>query len=95
MVGFQCGRGLRPLGWNGGLFTRPTEGVLTMRNHGQEPKDKFVRAYVSWWHGRLRRTRSYVRSMTHKLGVRTSALQLDFGFGRRARPTPASDEYPP
>jgi hypothetical protein len=51
-----------------------------MVTHGDGPKDVFVRSYGRWQDGHFRRVKSFHRGSWHKLSLRSSSDQLDFGF---------------
>lgn len=51
-----------------------------MWNHDDGPRAFFVKSHVRWLRGELHHVDSYIRTMSHPLGYRHSALQLTFGF---------------
>jgi hypothetical protein len=50
------------------------------RPHGRGPKDVFVRQYGRWREGRYERVRDAHRGHSHRMSLRHSPDQLDFGF---------------
>lgn len=53
-----------------------------MPTHGKGPKDVLYRNYGRWQRGKYQRIPSGVRGSDHKLSLRKSSRQLDFGFER-------------
>lgn len=51
-----------------------------MHNHGQAPKDIYVRSHLRWHNGQIVEVGSYLKGLTPKLSLRDSDLQLTFGF---------------
>lgn len=51
-----------------------------MRKHGKGPKDVLYKGYGRWQRGRYQRIPTGVRGSGHKLGFRSSRLQLKLGF---------------
>ena len=50
------------------------------RTHGKGPKDVFVPSYGRWRDGRYHRVRDALRGHDHRMSLRPSPDQLDFGF---------------
>jgi hypothetical protein len=51
-----------------------------MVDHGDGPKDVFVRSYGRWRKGRYQRVQSALRGSWHRISLRLSPDQLSFGF---------------
>jgi hypothetical protein len=63
---------------------RPTKRRLPMINHGQAPKDIYVRSHLRWYQGQVVEVVSYLKGRTPKMSLRDSDLQLTFGFYQSA-----------
>ncbi len=50
------------------------------RIHDTGPKDVFVKQYGRWRFGRYERVRDARRGLQHRMSLRQSPDQLDFGF---------------